>query len=55
MDNLDTNKRHTKSPLYTAKAEAERKAKLLKHLGPDKDGAYRAYGRIDRADKETSK
>ena len=55
MESTDNHKRQSKSPLYTAKGEAERKAQMLKRLGPDKDGAFRAYGRIDRADKETSK
>lgn len=53
METLDNLKKTSKSPLYTQQREAERKAQMLKRLGPDKDGAYRATNRIDRADKET--
>ena len=51
----DKSNPNRKSPLYTAKAEAERKDKLVRALGTDSDGAYRAYGRIDRGDKGGSK
>lgn len=36
------------SPLYTTKALAEKKAAMVKRLGKDTDGAYRASRRIDR-------
>jgi hypothetical protein len=50
---MDENYTHMKkSPLHTDPATAERKAKLVRRLGPDSDGAYRAYGRIDGKEKD---
>jgi len=36
------------SPLYTSKIMAATKAALVDALGKDKDGAYRAYNRLDK-------
>lgn len=36
------------SPLYTNPKELVLKTALIKRLGKDSDGAYRAYNRIDR-------
>lgn len=48
----DTETKLRLSPLYTSKKLALTKAILVKRLGPDKDGAFRAYGRIDGKDKQ---
>ena len=37
-----------KSPLYTKPEAKIAKAAIIKRLGRDADGAYRAYGRIDK-------
>ena len=36
-----------KSPLYTKPEDKVAKAAIVKRLGRDMDGAYRAYNRID--------
>ena len=36
------------SPLYTKPEAKIAKAAIIKRLGRDADGAYRAYGRIDK-------
>lgn len=41
-------KTQKQSPLYTRKDIAEYKAAIVKRLGKDTDGAYRASRRIDR-------
>ena len=42
-------KRPTVSPLYTPKAVAAEKARVVRSLGPDKDGAFRYNKRLDEA------
>lgn len=37
-----------KSPLYTKPEAKIAKAAIIKRIGRDMDGAYRAYGRIDK-------
>lgn len=48
FDNDKANKSEKRSPLFTSLADKRLKATIISEHGKDKDGAYRAYNRLDK-------